>query len=90
MRVYKFGSVQSKPMVYSLPVGAKPLKAGVQNGEVVFWAAVDDHRLTEDWEVVFVGTGRGVPEPFALENYVDTAIDPEGFVWHVFARKVAP
>jgi hypothetical protein len=65
-----------------VPLGAKPLYADLQHGEIVWWAEVDPEAPTLRVDVITVGTGWDIPES---AKHVGTVLDG-AFVWHVYVR----
>ena len=65
----------------------KILSIQEQNGIPVMWAIVDpDNEAVEPLEIVAIGTGWELPTE--LEDYLGTAQDEYGYVWHYFALKL--
>ena len=65
----------------------KILKVGFQPGEgVVCWCEVDDRCEEVSIKVVCVGTGWDpLPEEIDCMDYIGTAQDGLGYVWHYYA-----
>lgn len=65
----------------------KILSVQEQNGKPTMWAIVDpDIEATEPTEIVAIGTGWELPT--GLDEYLGTAQDGYGFVWHYFSLKL--
>ena len=65
----------------------KILSIQEQNGIPVMWAIVDpDNEKIEPLEIVAIGTGWELPT--GLDDYLGTAQDEYGFVWHYFSLKL--
>ena len=65
----------------------KILSIQEQNGTPMMWAIVDpDNEKIEPLEIVAIGTGWELPT--GLEDYLGTAQDEYGFVWHYFSLKL--
>lgn len=65
----------------------KILSIQEQNGIPMMWAIVDpDNEKIEPLEIVAIGTGWELP--MGLEDYLGTAQDEYGFVWHYFSLKL--
>lgn len=65
----------------------KILSIQEQNGIPVMWAIVDpDNQVIEPLEIIAIGTGWELPT--GLEEYLGTAQDEYGFVWHYFSLKL--
>jgi hypothetical protein len=65
----------------------KILSIQEQNGIPMMWAIVDpDNETIEPVEIVAIGTGWELPT--GLDNYLGTAQDEYGFVWHYFSLKL--
>lgn len=82
---------------YELPVNSniitikqciiKILSVQEQNGKPTMWAIVDpDNEVVESLEIVAIGTGWELPT--GLDEYIGTAQDEYGFVWHYFSLKL--
>ena len=82
---------------YELPVNGgiitikqciiKILSIQEQNGIPMMWAIVDpDNEKIEPLEIVAIGTGWELPT--GLDDYLGTAQDEYGFVWHYFSLKL--
>lgn len=71
-----------------LPVGAKMLQAGTQDGQVVLWAAVDPAQTeTEERDLLVVKTGTIMDLDVVVLRHLGTfALPQTGVVWHVFKR----
>ena len=65
----------------------KILSIQEQNGKPMMWAIVDpDNEAVEPLEIAAIGTGWALPT--GLDEYLGTAQDEDGFVWHYFALKL--
>ena len=65
----------------------KILSIQEQNGIPMMWAIVDpDNEVVEPLEITAIGTGWELPT--GLEDYLGTAQDEYGFVWHYFSLKL--
>lgn len=65
----------------------KILSIQEQNGIPVMWAIVDpDDEVVEPLKIIAIGTGWELPT--GLEDYLGTAQDEYGFVWHYFTIKL--
>ena len=65
----------------------KILNIQEQNGIPMMWAIVDpDNEVVEPLEIVAIGTGWELPT--GLDDYLGTAQDKYGFVWHYFSLKL--
>ena len=82
---------------YELPVDGKIitikqciikiLSIQEQNGKPMMWAIVDpDNEVVEPLEITAIGTGWVLPT--GLDEYLGTAQDEYGFVWHYFSLKL--
>lgn len=61
----------------------KILSIQEQNGKPMMWAIVDpDNEVVEPLEITAIGTGWTLPT--GLDEYLGTAQDGYGFVWHYF------
>lgn len=65
----------------------KILSIQEQNGIPMMWAIADpDNEMIEPLEIVAIGTGWELPT--GLDDYLGTAQDEYGFVWHYFSLKL--
>ena len=65
----------------------KILNIQEQNGVPMMWAIVDpDDEVVEPLIIIAIGTGWELPT--GLEDYLGTAQDEYGFVWHYFTIKL--
>ena len=65
----------------------KILNIQEQNGIPVMWAIVDpDDEVVEPLKIIAIGTDWELPT--GLEDYLGTAQDEYGFVWHYFTIKL--
>ena len=65
----------------------KILNIQEQNGIPMMWAIVDpDDEVIEPLEIIAIGTGWELPTE--LDDYLGTAQDEYGFVWHYFSLKL--
>ena len=65
----------------------KILSIQEQNGKPMMWAIVDpDNEVVEPLEITAIGTGQVLPT--GLDEYLGTAQDGYGFVWHYFTIKL--
>lgn len=65
----------------------KILSIQEQNGIPVMWAIVDpDDEVVEPLKIIAIGTGWELPT--GLEDYLGTAQDEYGFIWHYFTIKL--
>ena len=82
---------------YELPVNGgiiaikqciiKILSIQEQNGIPMMWAIVDpDNEAIEPLEITAIGTGWELPS--GADEYLGTAQDEFGFVWHYFSLKL--
>ena len=82
---------------YELPVNGniitikqciiKILSIQEQNGKPMMWAIVDpDNEIVDPLEIVAIGTGWELST--GLDDYLGTAQDEYGFVWHYFSLKL--
>lgn len=65
----------------------KILSIQEQNGLPIMWAIVDpDNEAIKPLEIIAIGTGWELPT--GLDDYLGTAQDKYGFVWHYFSLKL--
>lgn len=68
---------------HQLPVGARVLKAAVQEGAITLWIALDPRRATEARQFGVYATGEHLP--IGAKSHVDTVLIEDGaYVFHVF------
>lgn len=82
-RIYKYSvPIQDAPKI-RMPSGAVPIHFGVQNNELFVWAMVNGQGKDVDHHFKIYGTGHalGMVTP---DDYVGTAVMPNGLVWHLF------
>lgn len=81
MRIYKYvlNIVGWQPV--SMPIGARVLSVGNQNGHLCMWAMVDPSKETELRGFFIIGTGNRITRD--LGQFVGT-VQIDQFVWHVF------
>lgn len=71
--------------VANLPIGAKPLFGGVQNGEFFIWVEVDNmESRTELFDCQVYSTGHEIESD--AYKYLNSIFD-KGFVWHFYCRR---
>lgn len=85
-----------KILKYKLPIngGREVIRCGLgrwlevqpQNGWPHVWVMTDDNAPQIDYEIISVGTGWELPDTFSEGNYLGTAQDSAGFVWHYFVQ----
>ena len=80
--IYKYKlAIEDNPVI-AMPVGAKTISAGGQNGELVIWAEVDLPGENRDRYFVILGTGMEIPcRPI---RFINTVQMKNGLVWHVY------
>lgn len=88
--VYKYGiPVGGETVTVEIPVGAKILHYGEQNGTLFVWAEVDDERhsdLIPKNAVRYNVIGTGQPIPAGTQRHVATIPCANGLVWHVYEQ----
>ena len=67
----------------------KWLEVKSQDGWPHIWAIVDEEGYPQQYEIVAWGTGWEYPEELNHCQYMGTAIDFAGYVWHYFMQQVA-
>ena len=78
--VWKFNLSPGDESEIEMPVGAKVLMAGEQNGVWCLWASVDPDAMKE--RRLFRITGTGHPIPDGVKHIASFQQPP--FVWHVW------
>lgn len=85
--VFKY-EIRHGLQVLHLPIGARALKAGVQNGKMYLWFELIAHpdRPLQTREFHVFGTGWNIPSDTDKVNfvYIDTVFPDDGFVWHIY------
>ena len=60
-----------------------------QNGYPMVWAEVNlDKDAKTNWEISCFGTGWDLPNEVFDGQYLGTAFDKYGYVWHYYARRI--
>ena len=67
----------------------KWLEIHEQYGWPHIWAIVDDAMPSNSWTIIAWGTGWEVPEEVLAAEYLGTAQDSFGYVWHYFGEVAA-
>lgn len=81
-QIFKYAlRITDGPQTVFMPLGSRILSVQNQNGNLTFWALVDDRRDKVPRKFLVVGTGQDF-DAFKLQ-YVGTA-QFGVFVWHVF------
>lgn len=81
MRIYKYVLNIVSWQSVAMPIGARVLSVGNQNGHLCLWAMVDPSKEIEPRGFSIIGTGNRIvvdPGPFVGTVQIDQ------FVWHVF------
>lgn len=59
-----------------------------QNGYPMVWAEVNlDKKSNNSWRILCIGTGWDYPDEVFDGQYLGTALDKYGYVWHYYARR---
>jgi len=83
--IWKYKLEPKELVKIKLPLGFKILKVDEQDGEIVFWAAVDTKHPTEEVSFAVFGTGHDLGETGLME-YQGAVSMESGLVWHVFRK----
>lgn len=67
----------------------KWLEIKTQNGQPYIWAIVDNSVATVAWTIIAWGTDWEVPKELLNVEYLGTAQDYNGYVWHYFGEVAA-
>ena len=67
-----------------MPHDAKIIKVGFQNVHLFIWAEVDNDSTCVDITFRIYGTGHELDYEHEKYQFVDTAFDPRGLVWHIY------
>lgn len=74
-----------QPMPIEMPKGARILKVGAQNENLVFWALVDPAAEKEKREFFLIGTGHKMLDAIDGATYLGSAMLNDGhLVLHLF------
>jgi len=82
--VWKYNLKLTDYQVIELPVGSKPLSAGIDaKGDLVVWVLVDTEAKLVGHGFRVAGTGHQIGLPIPV--YLDTVITRGGaLIWHIF------
>lgn len=80
--IYKYTPYRPGTHSVWLPLGAKILSAGWQNGSIVIWSEVNVSNNPTCRIIAVYGTGWDMSD--CDRKFISTVQDPDGFVWHVF------
>ena len=82
-KIYKYElNIAGDMTVINAPID-QLLKVDWQSGTgAVLWAIIDDEWEPTTWRIMSLGTGWTVPED--VDDYIGTAQDVFGYVWHYF------
>ncbi len=67
----------------AMPLGAKILHVGEQNGQITVWADVDPHAGLVLRKIRIVLTGDRVPNGCGVEHHIGTVFI-DGYIYHIF------
>lgn len=68
---------------------SKFLHVESQNGVPMLWAEINLNSETDvSWNIISIGTGWELPDEFFDYQYLGTALDKYGYVWHYYAERV--
>ena len=89
-QVWKFPLRVEDEQIIEVPVGAEPLKAEMQNGELCLWMLVQPSSNKVSKKVHVHGTGHYVSNSVTSSDYVDSFMMHGGaLVFHVFVTDEA-
>lgn len=80
--VWKFPIKFIPEQTISIPEDFEPVKVGMQEGEMVFWALVETSNKKVNLDIHMYATGEKIRQEYKW--YLDT-FQVEGYVWHFFA-----
>ena len=83
--IWKFKLELKDDQLIFMPVGAKIISYQSQNRQLVIWAMVDMHELTEPRKFRLIGTGQPFDEFGG--SYIGSAQN-NGFVWHLYEIRI--
>jgi hypothetical protein len=88
-KIYKYQlGIDGQSIVINSPV-KQFLHVESQQGWPMIWAMVDSTLERCKYEVMCMGTGWPLPDELIDESeYLGTALDGAGYVWHYFVRRV--
>jgi hypothetical protein len=81
--IYKYKLNHISRQEIEIPTTARILSAGVQNGDLCVWAAINDEPETSPRFIYIFGTGHLMPEDGMDLRYIDT-VQESTLVWHIF------
>lgn len=84
--IYKYPLTDTEAQVIEMPVGAKIVSVGQQEGKITLWADVESDSESAERRIFIIGTGWPVPEYL---EYVGTTTRGL-FVWHIFQEPYVP
>ena len=82
MTIYKY----SVPGVVEERI-AGVLDAQLQNGKIKVWCMIDEKMSVSKYVFDLCGTGWDL-DGWDLGKYLSTVQDEEGYVWHIFYKKI--
>jgi hypothetical protein len=86
-KIYKYELPINGDIITIRQCKIKVLSIQEQNGIPMMWAIVDpESEAVEPLEITAIGTGWALPT--GLDEYLGTAQDEDGFVWHYFSLKL--
>ena len=93
MRILKYElRITDQQKIHTDYFHIQPLSVAEQNGKLMLWAKVYEDSPPEyqadSLTVNIVGTGQDSRD-FDCDDFLGTVVMSNGFVWHVFARRVA-
>lgn len=88
-RIWKYEIPIVDHVELRMPLGARLLHFGDQDGVLNLWALIDDEQATEVRLFAVIGTGSPISEDAMLHlAHVGTAIQPRTLlVWHLFEAR---
>lgn len=65
------------------------LSAKVQNGKIVLYCMIVKDSQEDELNISIIGTGHSLTDKRVSDKkYLDTVIDDDGYVWHIFYKKI--
>lgn len=86
LTIFKYPLEITDEQIIELPIEAKVLSVGEQNGGLFLWAIIDTEKTqTRKYKFLIVGTGNEMPEAAdnELHRFIGT-VQIKPYVWHVF------
>jgi hypothetical protein len=84
-KIFKYELDLTGKQEITFPQGFVPLHVGYDwNNRLCIWTQINDNADKERETIYIVGTGQELPD--AETEYLGTAKDESGYIWHVFLK----